>query len=314
MHAVSAVYRTGRPARRRPRKGRSPLLPTLTERVAVPIRVGHRVWGALLIASEKVGGIPANAGAGLARFAELVALAISEREARDELQWRVAQQAAVNELSALALGGGGFEDLLRAAIDRVALILDVPMSSIIEVLDHGDALVRAVGGDQAATHVGLRFKASPDTLTGVVLADGRSIVIEEVATDNRFTATSAAGDGMYGAAGFVIRLADRAWGTLAVLSSGKRRLHGRRVVVPGVGREGDRPCHRTVGVGTDDPPPGAARRAHRDPEPDAAARPADAGAGAREPHRHAGRRALHRPRPVQGRQRHATATRPATRC
>ncbi len=188
----------------------------------MPIRVGHRVWGALLIASEKAGGIPANAGAGLARFAELVALAISEREARDELQWRVAQQAAVNELSALALGGGGFEDLLRAAIDRVALVLDVPMSSIIEVLDHDDALVRAVGGDQAATHVGLRFKASPDTLTGVVLADGRSIVIEEFATDNRFTPTSEAGDGMYGAAGFVIRLADRAWGTLAVLSSGKR--------------------------------------------------------------------------------------------
>ncbi len=223
-HAVSTVHRTGAAARRRPRKGRSVLLPTLTERVAVPIRVAGRLWGALLIASEKPGSIPQTADASLARFAELVALAISEREARDELQWRVAQQAAVNELSALALGGGGFEDLLRAAIDTVARVLDVPMSTIVELLDGDHALVRAVGGGRARTHVGLRFDATPDTLTGVVLADGRSVVIDDFATDGRFTAASDAGDGMYGGAGFVIRLADRAWGTLAALSSGRRRF------------------------------------------------------------------------------------------
>jgi diguanylate cyclase (GGDEF)-like protein len=47
-------------------------------------------------------------------------------------------------------------------------------------------------------------------------------VVEEFATDDRFSPTSDAGDGLYGAAGFVIHLADRAWGTLAVLSSHRR--------------------------------------------------------------------------------------------
>ena len=54
----------------------------------------------------------------------------------------------------------------------------------------------------------------------------------------------------------------------------------------------------------DDPSPGDARRAHRHPEPHAAARPSRAGArpgGARPDAR---RRAVHRPRPVQGRERH----------
>ncbi len=222
-HAVSTVYRTGAATRRRPRKGRSVLLPTLTERVAVPIRVGDRLWGALMVASEKPG-IEPGAEARLARFAELVALSISERAARDELQWRVAQQAAVNELSALALGGGGFEDLLRAAIDKVALVLDVSMSCIVEVLDEDDALVRAVGGEHATTHVGLRFRATTDTLTGVVLADGLSVVVEDFATDQRFGVTSDADDGMHTAAGFVIRLADRAWGTLVALSCERRRF------------------------------------------------------------------------------------------
>ena len=67
LHAVSIVYRTGAAARRRPRKGPSVLLPVLTERVAVPIRVGDRVWGALMIASDQArcdradGGGPARA-------------------------------------------------------------------------------------------------------------------------------------------------------------------------------------------------------------------------------------------------------------
>ncbi len=85
QHAVSTVYRSGKAARRRPRKGQSVLLPALTERVAVPIRVGDRVWGALMIAAEKTGILP-SAEARLARFAELIALAVAEREARDELQ------------------------------------------------------------------------------------------------------------------------------------------------------------------------------------------------------------------------------------
>jgi diguanylate cyclase (GGDEF)-like protein len=104
----------------------------------------------------------------------------------------------------------------------VARVLDVAMSSIIELLDDDDALVRAVGGERAQTYVGLRFQATPDTLTGRVLADGVSSVVGEFASDDRFTPTSDAGDGLYGAVGFVIRLADRAWGTLSVLSSEKR--------------------------------------------------------------------------------------------
>jgi diguanylate cyclase (GGDEF)-like protein/PAS domain S-box-containing protein len=218
LHAVSIVYRTGTAARRRPRKGASVLLPALTERVAVPIRVGDRVWGALMIASVKPDTIARTAAARLARFAELVALGISERDARDELQWRVAQQVAVNELSVLALGGGGVEDLLRAAIDKVAEIVGVPTASIVEVLPDGDAMVRAVGGTGASTHVGMRYAASPGTLTGTVLTDGVSIVTADLRGDARFLRAPAAGEGMTAGAGFVIRLADRAWGVVFAFS------------------------------------------------------------------------------------------------
>ena len=116
-------------------------------------------------AHDRVGRRPAScrrAEARLARFAELVALAIAEREARDELQWRVAQQAAVNELSALALGGGGFETCCAPRSTRVARVLDVA-----DGVDRRGARRRRrawsapSAGESAATHVGLRFRRRP---------------------------------------------------------------------------------------------------------------------------------------------------------
>ena len=93
--------------------------------------------------SAEPGGIPASAEQRLARFADLVALAISETEAREALQRRIVQQTAVNELSALALAGRGLGDLLDAAIGCVAEILDTSTAYVVEALDDGEAVARA---------------------------------------------------------------------------------------------------------------------------------------------------------------------------
>ncbi len=186
-HAASAVYRTGVAVRVRPPPGPGVLLPALVERVAVPVRVGGRLWGALSINSAVPGGIPAAAEERLARFADLVALAISETEAREALQRRFLQQTAVNELSALALAVGGLDDLLDTAIGRVAEILGTSSAYVVEAIDNGDAVARAAAGS-AEGHVGVRFAASPDTMTGAALADGASIVVEDFASDERFGA------------------------------------------------------------------------------------------------------------------------------
>ena len=160
-HVSSAVYRTGLAARIRP-TGPDVLLPDLVERVAVPVHVGGRLWGALSINSADPAGIPAPAEERLARFADLVALAISETEAREALQRRVLQQTAVNELSAMALAGSGLDDLLDAAIGRVAEILDTSTAYVVESLGDGNAVARAAAGSPEG-HVGVRFHATPDT-------------------------------------------------------------------------------------------------------------------------------------------------------
>jgi diguanylate cyclase (GGDEF)-like protein len=222
-HVSSEVRRTGAAARLRPGAGQDVVLPDSVERVAVPVYVGGRVWGALSINSAAPAGIPASAERRLARFAELVALAISETEAREALQRRIGQQTAVNELSALALAGSGVDDLLDAAIGRVAGILGVSRAYIVESLGDGEAVARASAGATEA-HVGVRFPAAPGTLTGATLESGVSVVVEDFANDRRFGQASLAmsSTGMSGGACFVIRLPDRVWGLICVLNERRR--------------------------------------------------------------------------------------------
>ena len=112
---------------------------------------------------------------------------------------------------------------------------------MVEALDDGEAVARSAAGGPEG-HVGVRFPATPDTMTGTALADGVSVVVDDFAADERFGATSASitATGMVGGAGFVIRLADRLWGMICVSARAAARLHGGRPGVPGVGGERDR--------------------------------------------------------------------------
>ncbi len=222
-HASAEVWRTGVAARVHPAPGADVVRPFLVERVAVPVRVGGRLWGALSINAADVGGIDPSAEERLVRFADLVAMAIAETEARELLLRRVVQQTAVNELSARALSGDSAEDLLDAAIGKAAEILAVSAAYVVETLGDGGAVARASAGG-TPDHIGVRFDASPDTLTGAALASGGSVVIEDFAADARFGAGSATttATGMFGGACFVIRLPERVWGMICVLHARRR--------------------------------------------------------------------------------------------
>lgn len=82
--------------------------------VAAPVAVAGRLWGAVLATTTHEEGLPADAQARLERFAELVALAIANAEARE----RVAAQAASDPLTGLANHRAFFERL-HADVGRV---------------------------------------------------------------------------------------------------------------------------------------------------------------------------------------------------
>jgi diguanylate cyclase (GGDEF)-like protein len=81
--------------------------------VAAPVHVHDRLWGAVVVATDRDEPLPATTEARLGGFAELVSLAIGNAEARAELAWR----AATDPLTGL-VNRGVFEDRLAEEVAR----------------------------------------------------------------------------------------------------------------------------------------------------------------------------------------------------
>jgi GAF domain-containing protein len=88
--AVGRVYRTGRPARVDSYDRPGPVYAALRElglraSVGAPVIVDGEVWGAVMVGSARAMPFPRGAEQRLAEFAELVAQALANAEAREEL-------------------------------------------------------------------------------------------------------------------------------------------------------------------------------------------------------------------------------------
>lgn len=134
---------------------------------AAPVRVGGRLWGALLAATTGEAPIGAGAEARLERFAELVALAIANAEARA----RLAAQARSDPLTGLDNHGAFFEQL-HAEAER-ARRHGRPLSLVLIDLDHFKRVNDRHGhmaGDRMLVEVAARLSAlarAEDTLARV---------------------------------------------------------------------------------------------------------------------------------------------------
>jgi diguanylate cyclase (GGDEF)-like protein len=138
--ASAEVFRTGRPARTEAGYSGStdPITATMnriggSDGVAAPITVDGKLWGALGAAYGD-GPIPAGAEQRLERFASLVALAVSNADARDKLS----RQASTDPLTGIA-NRRTFHERLSAEIAR-AHRYGRPLSLVLIDLDHFKAI------------------------------------------------------------------------------------------------------------------------------------------------------------------------------
>lgn len=116
--------------------------------VAAPVKVGDRLWGAVIVATDGDESLPAGTERRLERFAELVSLAIGNAEVRAELAWR----AATDSLTGL-VNRGVFEERLTEEVarsrrhgrDLSLAVLDLDMFKAVNDLHGhvvGDAVLR----------------------------------------------------------------------------------------------------------------------------------------------------------------------------
>jgi signal transduction histidine kinase len=168
--SVSAlVARTGRPARMDDYDAATGEIAEqiralgIRSSVGCPITLDERPWG-LLVASSKTGPLPADTETRISHFADLVAIALANADAREEVTRLADEQSALRRVATVVARESPPEEVFRAVADEVARILGVDDVLIYRFAVDGTLAIVAECGDH------------PD-MTGIPLG-GRNVVSE----------------------------------------------------------------------------------------------------------------------------------------
>ncbi|HET9126342.1 MAG TPA: sensor domain-containing diguanylate cyclase [Solirubrobacteraceae bacterium] len=160
--AIGQVLASGR-ASRAEQGAASPFVSALGQRIAAPILLDGGLWGALAVSSAPGRILPPDAENRLARFAELVALAIGNAEARQ----RLISAASTDPLTGLA-NHRTFQSRLEQEVEQ-AHRSGRPLSLALIDIDRFKQINDTFGhlaGDRVLTEVAARLRA---TMRGEVL-------------------------------------------------------------------------------------------------------------------------------------------------
>ena len=98
--------------------------------VGVPISVEGRLWGVMIVSSTSEQPLPADTGAWLAGFTELVGTAIANAQARMELRSYAEEQAALRRVATLVAGGAPPEEVFAAVAAEAGRLLGADLTAV----------------------------------------------------------------------------------------------------------------------------------------------------------------------------------------
>jgi signal transduction histidine kinase len=218
------VLRTGRPVRFEDYTGLPGALAAEARehgfnRVAgAPIIVDGEVWGVISTSSPDEP-LPEHLEDRLAEFTELVATAIANSQAHEELARLAEEQAALRRVATLVAQGAAPPDVFKAVSVEVGQLAPAQGAALTRF--ESDGTVTALGGwtlgggyVRAGTHY-----AMEGTVSGLVFASGAPERIEDYAEHPGQAAAIAREMGWRSSVGAPITVEGRLWGVLAVAST-----------------------------------------------------------------------------------------------
>jgi signal transduction histidine kinase len=222
--SVSRLVReTGRPARFDPYAGVAAAELELGIRSAVgaPITVQGRLWGLMTVASTSEEPLPVGTDERLAAFTELVATAIANAQAREELRGFAEEQAALRRVATLVARAAPPEEVFAAVTAEVGRVLSADVAGMSRYDSDGAATVVGVWTSTgAALPVPGSTRLSPGgrNVTALVFETGRPARIDDYADASGPAADLAREEGLRASVGVPITVEGRLWGVVMVSS------------------------------------------------------------------------------------------------
>jgi signal transduction histidine kinase len=217
----ATVFETGRPARIDDYSGLPGPVAAATREsaigstVGVPISVDGKIWGLICVGTTEREPLPADTEERLAGFTEVIATAIANSEARDDLGRLAAEQAALRRVATLVAKGATPTALFSAVGQEVARVLDVPAVTLERYESDATSIVLAAWGESGFT-VGSRRPLDGGTLAATVFASGRPARIDDYAELPGTVAATGRRGPMVSAVGVPIAVDGKVWGLIRV--------------------------------------------------------------------------------------------------
>jgi signal transduction histidine kinase len=186
--------------------------------VGVPINVDGRVWGTIIALATRGDTLPPGVEERLSSFTELVATALANAQARDELDLFVREQAALRRVATIAASGASPAEVFRAVVDEVKTLLDLPVVALTRYEPDETVLMVAAAGDHPFQE-GTRWPLSGLPVASLVRERREPAYLDEYSTaDPRVGPAIQAGRVRSGLA-VPIMVDNEVWGTISTAST-----------------------------------------------------------------------------------------------
>ena len=192
----------------------------LSSVVGAPVIVEDRTWG-LIVAWSESEPLPPKTEDRLSQFAELVATAIANAQARQELRGVAAEQSALHRVAALVARAARPEEVFASVARESGQLVEAPRTILGRYEpDHTYVVVGAWRRDGLTDPllVGSRVPLEGHNATVLVFETGRSARIDDYDQATGPVAERARALGVCAAVGIPITVGGTLWGVLAVES------------------------------------------------------------------------------------------------
>ena len=187
--------------------------------VGIPIVVAGRLWGAMVVSSTEPDPLPSDTEAHLGDFTGLVATAIANGEAREEVERLADEQAALRRVATLVAQDVPPNELFGAVAREVGTLLGTDFSGMIRY--EGDAAITVATWAAAGEHppVPERWTIEPGDPAAMIAETRQPARVEDWAAVPGPVAAVVRNElGVSSSVGCPVVVEGRLWGALAVHS------------------------------------------------------------------------------------------------
>jgi signal transduction histidine kinase len=185
--------------------------------IAAPVLVKGRLWGVMLVATQRPEPFPAGAESRLAAFTDLIATAVANAESHDEVRRFGDEQAALGRVATLAAEGAAPERVFTAVVDEVSSLIGLERIELVRYDSDDTGIVIAASGDHPFP-VGSTWSLDDPSVMAEVARTRRAARIDDYGALKGEIASTARDAGFRSAIGAPMTVEGRLWGVIIAIS------------------------------------------------------------------------------------------------